>query len=97
MVLSVFRGDLQITDREKALEFYRCVKSVILIPAGVYRDTDSTIRIFIRVEPGCLISRITSDEIEKGTACFTPSLYDPYGNICYRWRKYINAWLRGDK
>ena len=90
MELSVFKGDLQITSREKALEFYRSVKCVHLIPAGYSMG----VQIFIRVEPGNHISRITSDEVVSGAACFVPALYDPYGNIAYKWRKYINAWLR---
>lgn len=96
MELSVFKSDLQITSREKALEFLRCVKCVHLIPAGFVRDGERAIRIFIRVEPGYHISKITSDEVEQGIAWATPSLYDPYGNIAYKWRKYINAWLRRD-
>lgn len=96
MELSVFRSDLQITSRDKAVEFHKCIKCTHLIPAGRYEDTDGVIRIFIRVEPGFHISRITSLDIERGIAWAVPSLYDPYGNIAYRWRKYINAWLRGE-
>lgn len=97
MELSVFRSDLQITSREKALEFLKCIKCVHLIPAGRYPVGDRFVLVFIRVEPGNHISRITSDELEKGIAWATPSMYDPYGNIAYKWRKYINAWLRGDR
>lgn len=96
MELSVFKTDLQITSKEKALEFLKCVKCVHLIPAGFFRDGNRNVRIFIRVEPGYHISRITSDDLERGIAWSVPSLYDPYGNICYRWRKHINAWLRRD-
>lgn len=94
MEISVFKGDLQITSREKALEFYRSVKCVHLIPAGEIQEGDRIVEVYIRVEPGCHISRITSDEIKQGIAWATPSLYDPYGNIAYRWRRPINAWLR---
>lgn len=96
MELSVFKTDLQITSREKALEFYKCVKCVHLIPAGFVRDGERTIRCYIRVEPGNHISRITSEDRERGIAWAVPSLYDPHGNIAYRWRKHINAWLRRD-
>ena len=96
MELSVFKRDLQITSREKALEFLKCVKCVHLIPAGLIHEGDRNVRIFIRVEPGCHISRITSEDLERGIAWGVPSLYDPYGNIAYKWRKHINAWLRGD-
>lgn len=96
MELSVFKSNLQITSREKALEFHKCVKCIHLIPAGIVRDGDRNIRVFIRVEPGYHISRITSEDLEKGIAWAVPSLYDPHGAIAYRWRKYINAWLRRD-
>lgn len=68
MKLSVFKGDLQITSREKALEFHKSVKCVHLIPAGVFRDGDRSVRIFIRVEPGYYISRVTSDDLDRGIA-----------------------------
>ena len=88
MEISVFKRDLQITSREKALEFYRSVKCVHLIV--IDRET------LIRVEPGNHISRIPRSSVEDGTAPFYPALYDPYGNIAYKWRKHINAWLRGE-
>jgi len=88
MELSCWRSDLQITSRETALEFYRCIRQVHLI--WVDRDT------FIRVEPNNQISRIPSSSVKDGSAWMYPGLYDPYGNIAYKWRKYINAWLRGD-
>lgn len=88
MELSLWRSDLQITSRETALEFYRCIRQVHLIPF----DRE----VYIRIEPGNHISKIPRSCISDGTALFYPSLYDPYGNIAYKWRKYINAWLRGE-
>jgi hypothetical protein len=96
MELSVFKSDLQITSREKAIEFYKCVKCTHLIPAGLHQVGGKIEHIFIRVEPGYHISRITSGDLEKEVAWAVPSFYDPYGNIAYRWRKPINAWLRGE-
>lgn len=85
MEISVFPGSLRVTSKADALEFYGCIKSVVLIPA----DGD----VLIRVEPGNCISRVTRSDVRSGQAVWTPSLHDPYGAICYKWRKYINAWL----
>lgn len=79
---------MQITCREKALEFYKGIHRATLIP--VDQET------FIRVEPDNHISRIPRSSLADGTAPFYPALYDPYGNIAYKWRKHINAWLRGE-
>ena len=73
MKLSFWRRDLQITSRETALEFYGCIHQVHLI--AVDRET------FIRIEPGCHISRIPRSSVIDGTAPFYPSMYDPYGTL----------------
>lgn len=85
MEISVFRADLRVTSKEKALEFYKCVKNVILIPADR--------KLLIRVEPNCCISTIPRSSVIDGTAPFIPSLRDENGMLAYRWRKYINAYL----
>ena len=94
MELSVFKSNLQITSKEKALEFLSCVKCTHLIPEGFCQVGGKAVRVFIRVEPGYHISRISQDDLDQGIAWAVPSFYDPYGNIAYKWRKYINAWLR---
>lgn len=85
MQISVFRGSLRIVSKAAALEFYSCVKQIHLIPA----DGD----MLIRVEPGCLISMVSRKDVQTGQAVWVPNLEDSDGSICYRWRKYINAWL----
>lgn len=89
MVISVFRSNLRVTSREKALEFYKGVKNCILIP---YKDGMK-----IRVEPNCLIGFVSNEDIEKGIAMFVPNFCDEDGKIAYENRKYINAWLKGDR
>lgn len=88
MKLSCFRSDLQITSKEKALEFYKGVHRVELIP--VDRQT------VLRVEPDNHISLISKECIKNGSAPFYPSLSDPDGSLAYKLRKFINAWLRGE-
>ena len=85
MVLSIFRADLRVTSKEKALEFYKGVKSVLLIPYG--REH------FIRVEPEQHISVVSKKDIETGTAPFVPAWRDEDGKSAYELRKYINAYL----
>ena len=88
MKLSCFRSDLRITSKESALEFYRGVHRVELIP--VDRQT------VLRVEPDNCISLISKECIRNGSAPFHPSLHDPDGALAYRMRRFINAWLRRD-
>lgn len=88
MVVSIFRADLRVTSKAKALEFYEGIKGVVLIPhAPGY---------FIRVEPGKLIGYVSREDIKKGIATLVPNLRDDDGAIAYQYRKYINAYLRGD-
>ena len=84
-IQGVFKADLRIVSKETALEFYKGVKSVILIPFSEEQK--------IRVEPGQHISIITTASIYDGSAVFTPSLYDEDGTIAYHYRKYINQYL----
>ena len=87
MVSGIFKADLRVTSKEKALEFYKGVKNVILISCGREQR--------IRVEPGQHISIVSTESIKNGTAPFIPALYDEDGSIAYRYRKYINDYLNG--
>ena len=84
-VQGVFKADLRVTSKATALEFYKGVKSVILIPF----DKESR----LRVEPGRHISVVSNESIHDGTAPFVPSFYDEDGALAYRNRKLINAYL----
>lgn len=88
MKISVFRASLRVTSKATALEFYNCVKHTILIPC----DKD----FYVRVEPGNHISLVSKSAVNTGVAPFVPALSDPTGEIAYRYRKYINAYLRGN-
>ena len=85
VVQGVFKANLRVTSKATALEFYKGVKSVILIPMD---QKDS-----IRVEPGQNISLVANTDIHNGIAPFVPSLRDEDGTLAYRNRKYINAYL----
>lgn len=86
IILSVFRADLRITSKQTAMEFYKGVKSVILIPFDGCQ--------MLRIEPDCHISLIPKESIKDGSALFFPSYRDEDGTFAYGWRKYINAYLR---
>lgn len=86
MQLSVFPGSLRIDSHANALRFYSCVKHTILIDMGDGWK--------LRIEPGNLISPVSYHDIRTGVAQFVPNLKDEDGMIAYRYRKYINAWLR---
>jgi len=85
IIQGVFRNGLRITSKEKALEFYNGVKSVILIQYGRNHR--------LRIEPGQLISLVSVESINNDTALLTPSLYDEDGTLAYKYRKHINAYL----
>lgn len=85
VVQGVFRADLRVTSKAKALEFYKGVKSVILIPI------DKANR--LRVEPVQHISVVSNESIRNGSAPFVPSLYDEDGSLAFQYRKHINAYL----
>lgn len=89
MVVSIFRADLRVTSKAKALEFYEGVKHVILIPFS--ED------FYIRVQPGRLFGLVEKRSLRNGTAVFIPNMYDEDGDIAYSYRKYINAYLKGDR
>lgn len=89
MVVSIFRADLRVTSKAKALEFYEGVKHVILIPFNKFYA--------IRVEPNNLFGIVSWESVRDGTAQFRPNVYDDDGKIAYNYRKYINAYLRGDQ
>ena len=84
----IHRADLVITSKETALEFYKGVKSCILIPCNR--------SYVIRVEPGNLFSVIPTEAIKDGSATFMANVCDEDGILAYRYRKYINAYLRKD-
>ena len=87
-VTCIFRGNLLITSKATALEFYKGVRSCILIPYT--KDK------LIRIEPGNLFSVISTESVKDGSAAFIPSVYDDDGIRAYRYRKYINAYLKED-
>ena len=88
MFVNVFKADLRVTSKAKALEFYKGIKGVTLIPCD--KDT------YIRVEPGCCISFVSKKAIDAGTAPFIPALCDEDGSKAYELRKYINAYLSAE-
>lgn len=85
VVQGVFKSNLRVTSKATALEFYKGVKSVILIRMN-QKDT-------LRVEPGQHISVVQNVSIRNGSAPFVPSFFDEDGSLAYRNRKYINAYL----
>ena len=86
----IHRSDLIINSKETAIEFYKGVKSCILIPYTVDKVQ------VIRIEPGNLFSVIPAKSVKDGSAPFIPNIYDEDGTLAYRYRKYINAYLRKD-
>lgn len=88
IVTQIHRSDLVIKSKETALEYYKGIKHCILIP---YIGD-----VLIRVEPGNLIGFISKEEAQNGQATFIPNFCDEDGDIAYRHRKYINAYLRKD-
>ena len=89
IVLNVFPCDLRITSKETAVRFYKCIKSGILIPINYRRD-------YLRVEPDNCISVVSKVDVVNGNAWMIPSIQDLDGTIAYRYRKVINAYLRGE-
>ena len=89
MEISVFPVNLRVTSCEEALKFYGCIKSCVLIP---FVDGMK-----IRVEPNRLIGIVSNEDLEQGRAMFVPNMVDDDGKIAYQYRKYINAWLKGDR
>jgi hypothetical protein len=87
-IQGAFRANLKIISKETALEFYKGVKSVILIPFSEDQK--------IRIEPDQHFSLIPTESVRDGSAVFIPSLYDEDGMIAYCYRKYINSWLEKD-
>ena len=85
-VTMIHRSDLVITSKETALEFYKGIRSTIIIP---YNDTYS-----LRIEPDKHFSIIARESIKGETAWMIPSIVDDGGIRAYRYRKYINAYLR---
>lgn len=86
MIKGVFRADLRVTSKLSALEFYKGVKGVILIPLT---PSDK-----LRVEPNKHISIVSNRSLHNGMAPFIPSSYDEDGSIAYSHRKAINAYLK---
>lgn len=81
----VFRANLRVVSKETALEFYKGIRSVILIPYDKGQK--------IRVEPGQHISVVPDDTVKNGSAIFIPSFHDEDGTLAYYYRKYINRYL----
>ena len=89
-VTMIHRSDLVITSKATALEFYKGIRSTVIIP---YNDT-----YVLRIEPNQCFSVIAKASIADGTAWMTPSVVDLDGIRAFRYRKYINAYLRrGDE
>ncbi len=88
MIISmIHRADLVINSKETALEFYKGVKSCVLIPCNS--------SYYIRVEPNNLIAVVPAEAVKDETAWMIPNVADD-GSMAYRYRKYINAYLRKD-
>lgn len=82
----IYRTDLVVNSYATAKEFLSCVKACFTIP---YND-----EYVIRVEPGNFVTILSKHSIKNGYAAFVPSICDSDGVIIYRYRKYINAYLR---
>lgn len=87
VIQGVFKSNLRVTSKATALEFYKGVKSTILIPL------DKNCK--IRVEPGQHFSLVSNASVRNGTAVFEPALHDEYGTLAFQHRKHINAYLSG--
>jgi len=87
-ITGVFHSDLRIRSKADALKFYDCIKACTLIP---YNDTYK-----LRIEPNRCFSVISKQSIADGTAWMHPSNYDEDGTFAYNYRKYINAYLKGE-
>ena len=88
IVTMIHRSDLVIKSKATALEFYKGVKKCILIPY-----TEDKV---IRIEPDNFFSVVPIECVTDGSAAFIPSVYDDGGIRAFRYRKYINAYLRKD-
>lgn len=87
-ITCMYRSDLVIRSKTDALEFYDGVKDVCLIP---YNDV-----YVIRIEPNRCFSVISKQAVAEGKAWMIPSLRDDDGKCAYNYRKYINAYLKGE-
>lgn len=85
-ISGIFKRGFTITTKASVAEFYKCIKSVNLIPY----DNESV----IRVEPDAHFSIVSKKAISDGTAPFVPAFKDDDGSMAYKYRKYINTWLR---
>ena len=89
MIISrIHRSGLVVNSKETAQEFYKGIKSCILIP----HEED----MLIRVEPNNLIGFVSKADVKNGAATFVPNFHDEDGSIAYRHRKYINAYLKAE-
>ncbi len=86
MIKGIFRAGLRVTSKASALEFYRGVKGVLLLP--ISNDMK------LRIEPNNHISTISARSIDDGTAVFIPAIKDDDGSIAYANRRYINQYLK---
>jgi hypothetical protein len=84
----IYDTGFQIRSKADALKFYSGVQNVFTIPYS--RD------FVLRIEPGRHFSVVSKQAISDGTACMIPSIVDDDGIRAYRYRKYINAYLRRD-
>lgn len=89
IITRIHRSDLIINSKATAQEFYKGVKSCILIP---YIED-----MMIRIEPDNLIGFVSKEAIKNGIAPFIPNIHDKDGSIAYQHRKHINAYLRKDE
>lgn len=87
-ITMIYRSDLVITSKATALEFYKGIRSTVIIP---YNDD-----YVLRIEPNKCFSIIAKESVKNGTAWMIPSVCDDDGIRAFRYRKYINAYLRKD-
>lgn len=87
MIQGVFKKGLTVVSKETALEFYKGVKSVILIPFSEAA--------YIRIEPHQLFSILPAYCVRRGLAPFEPSIFDEDGSLAYKYRRSINQYLKG--
>lgn len=89
MITRIHRGSLVVKDKATAQEFYKGIRACILIP---YMED-----MMIRIEPDNLIGFVSKEDVKTGRATFIPNFSDEDGCIAYKYRKFINAYLRKDE
>lgn len=79
----------QINSRSAALKFYKGITEKTIIPLDSPYEYLS-----IRIYPGKRIAVVHNGDLKEGTDWLCASRFDSNGGILYRYRKYVNAYLK---